>query len=69
VTPEKTGFGEQALGIAEMALASQLEEVERLEVQLKTDLSQLAHGEVDSIAINLNGLVIQPALGRTKATD
>jgi len=30
-----------------MALASQLEEVERLEVQLKTDLSQLAHGEVD----------------------
>jgi len=49
-----------------MALASQLEEVERLEVQLKTDLSQLAHGEVDSIAINL-GLVIQPELGRTKA--
>jgi len=45
-----------------MALASQLEEVERLEVQLKTDLSQLAHGEVDSIAINLNGLVIQPEL-------
>jgi hypothetical protein len=64
VTPEKTGFGEQALNkIAEMALASQLEEVERLEVQLKTDLSQLAHGEVDSIAINLNGLVIQPDLG------
>jgi len=44
VTPEKP-FGEQALNrIAEMALASQLEEVERLEVQLKTDLSQLARG-------------------------
>jgi len=58
VTPENRIWRTGVNRIAEMALASQLEEVERLEVQLKTDLSQLAHGEVDSIAINLNGLVI-----------
>ncbi len=60
MTQEKARFGEQALNkIAEMALASQLGEVERLEVQVKTDLSKLAHGEVDSIAIKVNGLVMQ----------
>ncbi len=63
MTQEQAGLGEQALNrIAEMALASQLEEVERLEVKVKTDLSKLAHGEVDSIAINLNGLLMQQDL-------
>jgi hypothetical protein len=63
VKQEKAGLGEQALNkIAEIALASQLEEVERLEVQIKTDLSKLAHGEVDSIAININGLLMQQDL-------
>jgi len=42
-------------------LQANWEEVER--VQLKTDLSKLAHGEVDSIAISLNGLVMQQDLG------
>jgi hypothetical protein len=56
--PEKAGLGEQALNkIAETALASQLEEVERLEVQIKTNLSKLARGEVDSIAIEITGLL------------
>lgn len=59
MTQEKAGFGEEAINkIAEMALASQLEEVERLKVKVKTDLSKLAHGEVDSIAINLYGLLL-----------
>lgn len=63
MTQEKAGLGEQALNkIAEMALASQLEGAERLEVQIKTDLSKLAHGEVNSIAININGLVMQQDL-------
>jgi len=63
VKQEKAGLGEQTLNkIAEIALASQLEEVERLEVQIKTDLSKLAHGEVNSIAINLNGLLMQQDL-------
>ena len=58
MTPE-SGWGEQALNkIAEIAISSQLEEFERLEVQIKTDLSKLAHGEVDSIDIRINGLAM-----------
>lgn len=67
MTPEKAGFGEQAINkIAEMALASQLKEVEQLEVQVKSDLSKLAHGEVDFIAINVNDIVMQQNLGVEK---
>lgn len=59
----KAGLGEQTLNkIAEMALASQLQEVEQLEVRIKTDLTKLARGEVDAIAIQFNGLVIEPNL-------
>lgn len=46
-----------------MALASQLKEVEQLEVQVKTDLSKLARGEVDFIAINVNDIVMLQNLG------
>lgn len=45
-----------------MALASQLAEVERLEVQINTDLNKLAHGEVDWINIKINGVPIQQDL-------
>lgn len=63
MTQDKAGLGEQTLNkLAEMALASQLGIVEELKVQVKTDLSKLARGEVDSIAININGLVIQKIL-------
>lgn len=52
-------FGEQALNkMAEIALASQLKGVEKLEVQIKTDLSKLARGEVDSITIKINKLLM-----------
>lgn len=61
--PEKSRFGEQALNkIAEVALASQLKQVEKLAVQLKIDLSKLAHGEVDTININMNDLLMQQDL-------
>ena len=63
MTQDKAGLGEQTLNkLAEMALASQLGIVEELKVQVKTDLNKLARGEVDSIAININGLVIQKIL-------
>ncbi len=56
---EKGKFGEQALNkIAEIALASQLAQAEGLEVRIKTDLSKLAHGELDSIAIKIDGLLM-----------
>lgn len=64
---EQAGLGEQALNkIAEMALASQLEQAERLEVQVKTDPSKLARGEVEAIAIEGEGLVMQPDMSVAK---
>lgn len=63
MTQDKAGLGEQTLNkLAEMALASQLGIVEELKVQIKTDLSKLSRGEVDFIAININGLIIQKFL-------
>lgn len=60
---DKGRFGEQAINkIAEMALASQLGKVAGLEVQINTDLSKLAHGEVDCINIKINGVPIQQDL-------
>ncbi len=60
---KKPQFGEQALNkIVEIALASQLEQAERLEVRIKTDLSKLAQGELDSIAIKIDGLLMPPNL-------
>ena len=60
---EKGRFGEQAINkIAEMALVSQLGEVEGLEVQINTDLSKLAHGEVECINIKINGVALQQDL-------
>lgn len=67
MTQEKAGFGEQALSkIVEMALERQLKAPERLSVQIKTDLSKLAHGEVDSITIGINGLVLKQDLSVEK---
>lgn len=60
---ETAGLGEQALNkIAEMALASQLKDAGALEVRIKTDLSKLARGEVESIAIKIAGLLMQANL-------
>ena len=60
MTQEKAGLGEQALNkIAEAALSIQLDEVDRLEVQVKTDPSKLAQGELESVTIDGDGLVMQ----------
>lgn len=67
MTQEKAGLGEQALNkIAEVALSTQLDEVERLEVQVKTDPSKLAQGELESLTIDGNGLVMQEDLRMEK---
>lgn len=59
----QNGFGEQALNkILEVALSTQFRKVERMEVQSKIDLSNLAHGEVDFISINVNRLLTQQDL-------
>jgi hypothetical protein len=56
-------LGEKTLNkIAEMALSSQLEKAEALNVQIKTDPSKLAKGELESLAIAGKGLVMDRSL-------
>ena len=56
-------LGEQALNkIAKLALSSQLENADGLEVQVKTDPEKLANGELESILIEGKGLVIETDL-------
>ena len=56
-------LGEQALNkIAEIALSTQLDQLDRLEVQVKTDPGRLTQGEVESLIIDGEGLVMQQDL-------
>jgi hypothetical protein len=60
---EQRGLGEQALNkAAEMGLASQLDETENLEVDIKTDPLKLVQGQVDEVTIEGEGLVMQKDL-------
>ncbi|KAB8319854.1 DUF2993 domain-containing protein [Tolypothrix campylonemoides VB511288] len=61
--PDNQGLGEQALNkAAEIGLSSQLDEVENLDVEVKTDPLKLLQGEVDSVKIEGEGLVMQKDL-------
>ncbi|MBD2676594.1 MULTISPECIES: DUF2993 domain-containing protein [Nostoc] len=61
--PENPGLGEQALNkAAEIGLSSQLDEVENLDVNIKTDPLKMVQGEVDSVTIEGEGLVMQKDL-------
>ena len=56
-------LGEQALNkIAELALSSQLEDAERLEVKVNTAPEKLANGELESLLIKGEGLIIETDL-------
>lgn len=57
------GLGEQAVNkIAQMALSSQVDEAEKLKIRVKTDPEKLVQGEVESLAIDGKGLVMQQDL-------
>ena len=61
--PESPGLGEQALNkAAEIGLSSQLDEVESLDVDIKTDPFKLVQGQVDSVTIEGEGMVMQKDL-------
>ncbi|MCL6754736.1 LmeA family phospholipid-binding protein [Nostoc sp. CCCryo 231-06] len=61
--PDSPGLGEQALNkAAEIGLSSQLDEVENLNVDIKTDPLKLVQGEVDVVTIEGEGLVMQKDL-------
>ena len=57
---EQQGLGEQALNkAAEMGISSQLDKVEHLEVHIKTDPFKAIQGQVDSVDIEGDGMVMQ----------
>lgn len=57
---EQQGLGEQALNkAAEMGISSQLDQVEHLEVHIKTDPFKAIQGQVDSVDIEGDGMVMQ----------
>ena len=57
---DQAGLGEQALNkVAEMGISSQLDEVENLDVDIKTDTFKLMQGQVDEVTIEGEGLVMQ----------
>ena len=56
-------IGEQALSkAAEIGLSTQLDEVENLDVDIRTDPVKLIQGELESVAIEGKGLVMQKDL-------
>ncbi|RCJ35350.1 hypothetical protein A6770_16120 [Nostoc minutum NIES-26] len=61
--PDNPGIGEQALNkAAEIGLSSQLDEVENLDVNVKTDPLKVVQGQVDAVTIDGEGLVMQKDL-------
>ncbi len=60
---DKADIGEQALSkAAEMGLSSQLDEVENLDVDIRTDPLKVIQGELESVKIEGKGLVMQKEL-------
>ncbi|HEY9810397.1 MAG TPA: DUF2993 domain-containing protein [Halomicronema sp.] len=64
---EANGLHEQALSkAAEIGIASQLDEVEELQVEIKADPFKMMAGEIDSVVIEGEGLVMQESLRMEK---
>jgi LmeA-like phospholipid-binding len=58
MTESKPDLGEQVLSkIAEVGITNQLDNVDQLNVDIRTDPLKLAVGEVDSVAITANSMV------------
>lgn len=60
---DKPDPGEQALSKAvEAGLSSQLDEVENMNVDIRTDLGKVLQGELNSVSVNGKGMVMQKDL-------
>lgn len=59
---EKQRFGERAVNKVIAVILSRLVDADRLQVQIKATLSRLAQGEVEAIAIQMYGYLMQPNL-------
>lgn len=64
---DQPDIGEQALSKAtEVGLSSQLDEVEDITVDIRTDPGKVVQGEVDSVSIKAKGMVMQKDLRMEK---
>ena len=59
VTQEKGNFGEQTVNKIIEILLARLLDAERIQVRIKAKLKQLARGEIDAIAIEMSGFLVQ----------
>jgi hypothetical protein len=63
VIPDTPDLGEQALSkAAEVGLSTQLDEVENIDVQIRTDPGKLMQGELETVDIEGKGLVMKKDL-------
>ncbi|GAB4375566.1 MAG: DUF2993 domain-containing protein [Elainellaceae cyanobacterium] len=63
MSANETNLGEQALGkVAEVAIASQLDQAEQINVEIHTDPLKLVQGKLDSAAITGEGMVMNREL-------
>lgn len=59
MTSDRSDLGNQALiKVAEIGITSQLDTVEKIEVDIRTDAGKLIQGKVDSVVISGQGLVM-----------
>ena len=64
---DSTNLGEQAISkAAELGIASQLDEAENLDVSVRTNPLDLMQGEIDSISVKGEGLVMKKELRAEK---
>lgn len=60
---QQSNLGEQAIDkVAELAINSQLEQTDQLDVAVKTDPVKLIQGKVDSVKVAAEGMVVKPDL-------
>ncbi|MBL1177161.1 LmeA family phospholipid-binding protein [Pantanalinema sp. GBBB05] len=63
MTQGKPDLGEQAISkVAELGITSQLDEVEELNVDIRTDPGKIIQGQLDSVVIEGKGMVMQQDL-------
>lgn len=61
--PDSPDLGEQALSkVAEIGITNQLDEVEEINIDIRTDPGKLIQGEVDSVVISGKGMVMKQDL-------
>ncbi|MCU0527651.1 MAG: DUF2993 domain-containing protein [Elainella sp. Prado103] len=63
---QQPNLGEQAIDkVAELAISSQLEQTDQLDVVVKTDPLQLMQGKVETVTVAAEGMVVKPDLRAT----